>query len=1009
LVISVVLAGGLLAVPARGALVNRIRAGTHTGFSRVVFELTAPFRFTIKSSARQVRIVFPGSRLAGRIPRGRWSDARIRRLVRAGDSTVVMLLGPGKYRVRRFTLTRPHRLVVDVIADQKKAAAPKPPKPPKPPAPAASPARAGPAAPAVPEAKAKPAALQDKKPPAPKKKTPDWIVLKSIDLVSRRGLSRLILTLSARPVSRMRREDDRVILTLRGVRQAQGVDVSGLGDVLVPGVSVEDNRRGTVRVRLSLKQKGLSLDHSYVPSENKLIVDVMRAGAAVVRPPIRAAAKPIPWPAPRLGRAPRPGLWPVFPSVVAVAASRSLASTRTGPTPGPPKAAPVAPIVQKPSPAPIKLPPGPAADLVKKAKDAIRVELPQRAYLLFERARAMIKKKDPQGFQRNPVFREATFGRAEAFWLMHRNNRNLPLIAPRVAEKFQEVLNRYPKSPRYAWALIMLGRLYQATGDRHEALGYYELVIREHAASVYAPLAYLGRARILIQQQRQDEAIKVFQKAISLYPRSRYLQGAYWGLGKTMLDLGRYDYARSVFLTMLKKWPGIYLKRPEILYYLGESYFLLRQYAQARHYLYWVLNIKPNLAYNHIALARIGDTYQFQKQAEAAKQIYRRVIALYPGRDGAIISRIRLIEMGVGGDPVKAYGRLMKRYSQREVAQLAQLKLGAYYFGRKRFSRAESTLNDLLKRHPKSRFKEAALFVLNKVLHERVLALAKAKKHRALIDFIQKNKKSLSPTRRRTYMYLEARSHLALHHYDQAYHLYRRLFIYGDLSRGVVLGLVRSSLGRSDYPRALAAIDEYLRRFGNKPPAEELAFRRAFIWNRLGQKDKAFAALARALARYPLSRWRGRALAEQGLILVSQDRCPAALDYLEKAARTLSAGGRGPRGERLHLLYLIRSDLGSCYFKTGRYSAAIKATRAAIKLSRDKGVRWRLSYRLVECYMKLGLPESAEAVLKQIAKGGDPFWAKLARQRLAERGLWQRARQLGIDARPPGGAGPEAR
>jgi tetratricopeptide (TPR) repeat protein len=351
----------------------------------------------------------------------------------------------------------------------------------------------------------------------------------------------------------------------------------------------------------------------------------------------------------------------------------------------------------------------------------------------------------------------------------------------------------------------------------------------------------------------------------------------------------------------------------------------------------------------------------------------------------------------------------MKRYRQREVAQLAQLKLGAYYFGKKRYRLATDTLNDLLKRHPKSRFRGAALFVLNKVLHQRVLALAKAKKHRALIAFIQENRRRLSPTRRRTYMYIEAQAHLALHHYDRAYDLFSRLHLYGDMSRGVVLGLVRSSLGRSDYARALEAIDEYLRRFGNKPPAEELAFRRAFIWNRLGQKDKAFKALARALARYPLSRWRGRALAEQGLILVNQNRCPAAVDYLEKAARTLSAGGRVPRGEKRHLLYVIQSDLGSCYLKTGRYSAAIKATRAAIKLSRDKAVRWRLSYRLVGCYLKLGLTETAEAVLKQMAKGGDPFWAKLAKQRLAERGLWRRARQLGIDVVPRRRTGPEAR
>ncbi len=980
MVLSVVLAGGLVAGPARGSLVNSIRAGTHANYSRVVFVFTGPFRFAFHQiSRRKVRIVFPGSRLGRRIPSGRWSDKRIRGLVRASDSTVVMNLGRGRYRLRRFTMSRPHRLVVDVIEGQPKPAAPRARPRPKP-GPKPSPTRA--------------------KPPAPKK-TPDWIVLRSINLVSRHGLSRLILGLSAKPVSRITRQGDRVILTLRGVKLLQTVDASGLGDVQILGVSTEDNHRGTVQVRLTLKQKGLGLDHSYVASENKLILDVMRAGVAAARPRLRAAAKLAPWPRPELGQEPRPGLWPTFPRVTAVAAIRSLAlgagpAVRASRAAHPPAAATTAPA---PAPTPAKLPPGPATDLILKARDAVQVGLPRRAYLLYVRARNLIKKNQPQKFSRSPVFREATFGRANAFWLMHRKDRNLPLIAPQVAEKFQEAMNYYPKSPRYAWALIMLGRLYQATGDVHEALGYFELVIREHTRSRYAPLAYLGRARILITQQHLDGATRVYQKAISLYPKSKYLKRAYWGLGKTMLRLGRYDYARSVFLTMLKKWPGIYLKQPAILYYLGESYFLLRQYAQARHYLYWVLNINPHLPYNHLALARIGDTYKFEKQPKAAQQIYQRVIDLYPDSDGAIISRIRLVEMGVGGDPVRVYSRLMQRYRRREVAQLAQLKLGGYYFERKKYHLAADTLKNLLENHPRSRFREPTLYMLHRVLHQRVLALSQEKKYRDLIDFIQDNRSRLSPQHRRTYMFLEAQAYLALNRFDQAFDLFNRLNLYGDVSRGVILGLVRSSLGRADYARALEAIDEYLRRFGTQPPAEELAFKRGFILKDMGRRDKAFQALAQAVARYPLSRWRGRALAEQGLILVGQNHCHRAVDYLARAARTLSAGGTPPPGPRRDLLFLVQSDLGSCHLQTGQYSAAVKATRAAVELSPDKAAKWRLTYRLVQCYLKLNLPETAEAMLKMMVKGGDPFWAKMARERLTERGLWRRAGQLGIGVR----------
>ena len=39
---------------------------------------------------------------------------------------------------------------------------------------------------------------------------------------------------------------------------------------------------------------------------------------------------------------------------------------------------------------------------------------------------------------------------------------------------------------------------------------------------------------------------------------------------------------------------------------------------------------------NDIILARVGDTYKFEKQFKAANEVYKQVVNLYPGTDGAL-------------------------------------------------------------------------------------------------------------------------------------------------------------------------------------------------------------------------------------------------------------------------------------------------------------------------------------------------------------------------------------
>ena len=122
----------------------------------------------------------------------------------------------------------------------------------------------------------------------------------------------------------------------------------------------------------------------------------------------------------------------------------------------------------------------------------------------------------------------------------------------------------------------------------------------------------------------------------------------------------------------------------------------------------------PEHPNNHLIAARVADILRTQEHYHAALEAYTAVIQGYPGSEGAIISQIRMAELGAtfpdllpSGDepryaayrhPLQTLQRLMSDYPFAPLADVARFKLGEMQLQQSDRAAALNTFQQLLRR-----------------------------------------------------------------------------------------------------------------------------------------------------------------------------------------------------------------------------------------------------------------------------------------------------------------------
>ena len=99
------------------------------------------------------------------------------------------------------------------------------------------------------------------------------------------------------------------------------------------------------------------------------------------------------------------------------------------------------------------------------------------------------------------------------------------------AQVLREFLDKYPLHPLRVEATLSLAASLETAGKFDEALAAYQQFGSAHARSAFAPLAYIGQARVLIALNRNDEAQKALEAVEQKFPDNPFVNDAH-----TLLD-----------------------------------------------------------------------------------------------------------------------------------------------------------------------------------------------------------------------------------------------------------------------------------------------------------------------------------------------------------------------------------------------------------------------------------------------------------------------------------------
>ncbi len=224
-------------------------------------------------------------------------------------------------------------------------------------------------------------------------------------------------------------------------------------------------------------------------------------------------------------------------------------------------------------------------------------------------------------------------------------------------ESFQQLISRYPNTPRFnevigeeyriASAMLDGARSYYwgiIPGFRHRelALGYFEVILVNAPYSDYAPLALMNIGRGHQKMKNTEEAIDALDRMINTYPQSLLAPDAYLQLAKTHASLvegPEYDQAST-------KDASTYFEDFMILYPSDPGIS-----AAAKG----LSDMKSMLAESKIKMA---DFYFYKRDNyTAARVFYNEAITSYPDSPVAERAKKRLAEVEIAVS--KAQGKVV--------------------------------------------------------------------------------------------------------------------------------------------------------------------------------------------------------------------------------------------------------------------------------------------------------------------------------------------------------------
>nr|MBF0221366.1 tetratricopeptide repeat protein [Desulfobulbaceae bacterium] len=282
-----------------------------------------------------------------------------------------------------------------------------------------------------------------------------------------------------------------------------------------------------------------------------------------------------------------------------------------------------------------------------------------------------------------------------------------------VRNLFRLYINHYPTGNNAAQAYLELGKTYYFMRLYREAVSYFKLFLNKFPLS---PLTieskqWLGEA--LVKVGRAKEAEELFQVLMNDSDKN-VQQIGFIGMGDLHYMKKEYRQAKDFFQMVVINYPNYYLQDPQILRKAGLANIHYGKTDRGRKQLYHYLSLDGFSLYRVEVLFGLGESYLLEKDFASAQKIYRQVIEEGQKKEKEVFfSTLRLAQ--IQDDPeIKLskwekpndltdskgdipYLNVLERYFDSPLSQDARFGLFNRYKARGDLDKAYSTGRDFLR------------------------------------------------------------------------------------------------------------------------------------------------------------------------------------------------------------------------------------------------------------------------------------------------------------------------
>lgn len=622
-----------------------------------------------------------------------------------------------------------------------------------------------------------------------------------------------------------------------------------------------------------------------------------------------------------------------------------------------------------------------AADLQKKEEFEKAATLFEKAYQLF------------------PDHQRAE----EALWQTAKLRKQLAVISKEadwdgVKNLFRKYIDFFPNSPRLAEAYIEVGNAFLGMRFYREALTYFKLVRKKYPESNQALEAKRLQGEVLAKLGNNDEAEILYREYYEELKKSEDKNIRISGMismGDLRYAQGNFQEAKDFYQMVILQEPDYYMTNPDILRKAGLANIQYGKIAKGRDQLFHFLNLVSDSYLRTEVLFGLGESYFMEEDFVSAQKFYHKVIEEgHPRERPVLLSQMRIAQhlddpdrkmskwerpndlKDAEGDA--PYQMVLQELGREPIAQEARYGLYLRYKAREDLEKTYAMGRDYLRNsQPGGDAAETAR--LGGIMLYLVEALLEKNKYQDIYDlyFIEFRHVKDYPNGRLLYLVGKAMESLNL--FEQAAIVYWRATKWPIDEKDKVdlyYRRARVYLALKDYTSADRLLTHLRKIYAQTPQAGEVDYYSGKLAEALGQKEQAWKYYIAALENPTFEDKITEYLGDSLRLAIALDEHEQALELLNKVKKV--------KGVRSEVLQDWALKIGNGLREQADYQAAIDAYQAGLTddLPPESERAQAIHLYLGDCYFSEQEFEQGIVHYKKAEAGASQVWKKMAVERM---------------------------